>query len=75
MSVKIDRNIDIPEKSSGAPYKYPWHSLAVGDSFLMDNTHSPASMVRSYNNKLPKKNRIKVRSKIEGNKRRVWRIK
>ena len=73
--IKIDRTIDIPAERSGRPCIYPWSDLAVGDSFFMPHQHSPYSMVRLYNNKLPKGKRIKITRKLEGEGQRVWRIK
>lgn len=76
MKVKIDKNIEIPSKrTEGKPYKYPWHELKVGDSFLMDNAHSATSLLQNYNSGLPKSKKIKIKTFVENGKRRVWRVK
>lgn len=76
MKVNIDKGIVIPNKrTDGRPYKYPWHELKIGDSFLMENDHSASSMLKAYNSKLPKPKRIKIKTCVEKGKRRVWRVK
>lgn len=72
--VKIKKGIPIPLESSGAPYKYPWSQLKVGDSFYMPHQQSPYSMLRAFNDKQLKKNKIKIRRKVEGEGQRIWRI-
>jgi hypothetical protein len=72
--VTIENGIRQPNYKT-KPYKYPWDSLKVGDSFLMPHKNSPFSMLAAYNKKLPKTKRIKITSKYEGEGRRVWRIK
>ena len=37
MTIKVDKGIPIPERrrGPGAPEKYPWREMAVGDSFFV----------------------------------------
>ena len=72
--VKVEKNIKQPSHKT-RPYKYPWDTLKVGDSFLMKNQHSPYSMLVAYNKKLPTEKRIQITTRFEGKGRRVWRIK
>jgi hypothetical protein len=76
MTVQIDKNVKMPlHKGSGRDFKYPWHDLQIGDSFLMDNDSSATSLVQNYNSSLPKAKKIKIKTRLENGKRRVWRIK
>jgi len=69
--MSIDQNIPMPEKRRGARPKYPWRTMEVGDSFIIDQpiggARSQASMAgRNYGRK------FKVRE-LEGGIVRVWR--
>lgn len=70
----VEKGIPIPKpKSGGAPSKYPWDQLAVGDSFLVpDKTKKTFSSQLLYRGK---RNGCKyIARDVEGGVR-VWRVK
>lgn len=75
MKVKIEKNKPIPEKSARG--KYPWDSLEIGDSFLADGRQVAFGSLYNYNKKMKarKQKQIKIETRKEGDKCRVWRIK
>jgi hypothetical protein len=74
MMIKIQKKVELP-KDKTRPYRYPWNSLEVGDSFFIPHKNSPYTMLRQYNSGLPKKKKIKITRRLEGDGQRVWRIK
>lgn len=75
MSIKIEKGVDIPEHHSQG--KYPWGTLEIGDSFLADTRFVAFGSLAYYNKKMKrlKKKQIKIETRTEGDKCRVWRIK
>lgn len=69
MMVPVEKNIGMPGASRGRGLKYPWHSMEVGDSFLITNgsirLNPPPSL-------LAKGWKFSAR-KVEGGIR-VWRV-
>jgi len=75
MKVEINKNVQLPKSwTGGRPAKYPWSELEIGDSFLMDTSHSATGLVKAYNKKQKKGKKIKIKTCLENGKRRVWRI-
>lgn len=73
--INIDKKIPQPV-SKTRPYKYPWPTLKVGDSFFIPQyNHSVHNMVIRYNQSRPKKDHIKIRTAKENGGVRIWRIK
>lgn len=66
--VKIEKNVPIPD-NAGRPSLYPWRTLKVGESFLVNQ---PKFMVGNANTRHAPK---KFVTKKEGKGTRVWRIK
>lgn len=75
MNVKIEKGKSIPERSSRG--KYPWPTLEIGDSFLADTRYVAFGSLANYNKKMKrlKKKQIRIETRTEGDKCRVWRIK
>lgn len=72
MSIRIDKNKSIPVSPKGVE-KYPWSKLSIGDSFLVGSRHWAYGSLANYNKK--NKKEIKITTRQEGEKCRVWRIK
>lgn len=66
----IERNVLIPETSS---HKYPFSSMSVGDSFLVEND-GQFSKATNAAYMYGKRNGQKFRSKKCGEGVRIWRI-
>lgn len=69
--IKIETGVPMPTKGRGAPRKYPWYEMNVGDSFLVPGKthkrwHATAKAERLTGFK------FSVRT-VEGGVR-VWRI-
>ncbi len=75
MSIIIDKGKNIPEYSRQG--KYPWPDLEIGDSFLAETRHVAFGSLSYYNKKMKKqkKRQIKIETRTENGKCRVWRIK
>ena len=67
MEVKIEKNVPFVRTGAGAPNKYPWREMEVGDSFVLP-------YVRRGFSTMAKLAGIKVATRKEGDKLRVWRI-
>ena len=39
--IAIEKNVPLPKTGSGARAKYPWKTMAVGDSFFVANVKPP----------------------------------
>lgn len=76
MSVEIQKNKPMPAGKSGKQ-KYPWTDLKVGDSFLVDMRQWASGSLAYFNKKMKrlKKKQIKIETRSEGDKCRVWRVK
>jgi len=35
--MRVEKNIEIPDKTAGRPVKYDWVKMEKGDSFLIEN--------------------------------------
>lgn len=75
MSIKIEKGKPIPEHSNQG--KYPWGELQIGDSFLVGSRHWAFGSLANYNKKMKrrKQKQIKIETRKDGDKCRVWRIK
>lgn len=76
MIVEIDKNKPMPSGKRGTQ-KYPWSELKIGDSFLIDTRHWAFGSLAYFNKKMKKlkKKQIKIETRSEGDKCRVWRVK
>lgn len=73
--IKVDKKKPIPDKKRGAPGKYPFKTLKIGDSFLIPEKSKKSgiySCLASFNKK--RINPIKITIRTEGESLRVWRI-
>jgi hypothetical protein len=69
--IKIDRNVDMPDKRDGAGRKYPWVEMKIGDSFLFPaHVTAPHSMAIHAARRYERK--FSVRKTAEGY--RCWRV-
>ena len=70
--IKIQKNIPIPIRSKGF-HKYPWHEMAVGDSFFIAY---PTRAIFSRKQQKLYKMRITSRNVTENNVkgRRYWMV-
>lgn len=69
--VRVDKGIPIPARTAFAQrQKYPWLTLDIGDSFLMESKANRGSIVQWANLRYPPRKFIS-RSTSEGI--RVWR--
>jgi hypothetical protein len=75
MSIKIEKGKPIPDHSKQG--KYPWSTIEIGDSFIADSRHVAFGSLANYNKKmkLRKQKQIRIETRKEGDKCRVWRIK
>jgi len=73
----IASGLPIPETRQGAPCKYPWDKLAVGDSFFIpgktSQTISPARQSAEHTRGTKYASRTVEENGVRGV--RVWRIK
>lgn len=70
--MKIDRNIPIPAKTPGRPFKHPWLDLQVGDSFEYPGTiHTGYTLIQRIQNRYDR--RFTARTMPSG-KLRIWRV-
>lgn len=67
--IKIEKGVELPDKSSGRPPKYPFAQLEVGDSFLADK--KVQTTLGGYRRRHPEKKF--VTRKVTEDKVRVWR--
>lgn len=70
MVITIEKNIPIPKGAKGTPWKYPYDTMEVGDSFAVEaeNPHSHAAQAnRRY---APKRFKAVKRK----DSRRIWRV-
>jgi hypothetical protein len=74
IDVKIDKGRPMPEKSGRG--KYPWSELAIGDSFLVKSRQFAFGSLANYNKKMKarKQKQLKIQTRSEGDKCRVWRV-
>ncbi len=49
MTIKIDKNIPAPTTGAGAPPKYPFGEMEIGDSFFIANATGNALISASKN--------------------------
>lgn len=75
--IKIDKNIPLPAgggKHSGPKRKYPFHDMAVGDSFFVPGkrTTDLSPSVTQFRNKYAPESMFTTRAEPGGV--RVWRI-
>jgi hypothetical protein len=76
MNIKIEKTVPMPRRTGpGAPFKYPWRDMAVGDSFFVKNqtTQQISSTARSWGERQTPP--IKFSTRTENDGVRVWRIK
>jgi hypothetical protein len=75
---KIDKGIPIPDKSQTSERKYPWSTMAVGDSFFVPAGDKPAHKVqqRLAGASKPKGKKFTSRVQVEEGVTgvRVWRV-
>lgn len=73
--IKVEKKRPLPEKKRGAPGKYPFKDLRVGDSFLIPDKTKKNGIYSSLAH-FNKKQRfpIKITIRIEEDGIRVWRI-
>ena len=72
----IDQCVPIPRKSggSGAPPKYPFGSMEVGESFFMEaSSEEDIKPVRSAASRYAKRNGLEFASRTVDGGVRVWR--
>ena len=71
-SVKIDKDIPMPQDKLGRKPKYPWMDMDVGDSFLLPgkSIHHAASLMVRWQERGGR--RYSARTVPEGV--RIWRI-
>ena len=76
MNVEIEKNKPMPSGTRGKQ-KYPWAELKIGDSFLVDIRQWAFGSLAHFNKKMKrlKKKQIKIETRSEGDKCRVWRVK
>ena len=72
---KIEKGVPIPPRrqSGGAPMKYPWKDLQIGDSFFV-----PKQTVHPFSgqaNTTGKRFNMKFTLRAENGGVRVWRVK
>jgi hypothetical protein len=76
--IRIEKDRPIPDiDSKGKRGKYPWSEMKIGDSFLVEVRQWAFGSLANYNKKMKarKQKQIKIETRAEGNKCRVWRIK
>ena len=76
--VKIEKNRPIPETAAKTKQgKYPWSTMEIGDSFLVNIRQLAFGSLANYNARMRrlKQRQIKIETHKEGDKCRVWRIK
>jgi hypothetical protein len=74
MAYKVENSFPVPDFSGGPgrPSKYPWKSMAVGDSFFV-----PGKLVENMSplaNYQERKNGVKFTCRTVDGGVRVWRI-
>lgn len=64
--VRVDKKVPVP----AARKVYPWKEIKVGESFFCDNPHARSNLYHaaSYH-------KIKIKTAIDGDGIRVWRVK
>lgn len=69
--MKIEKNIPIPKKTTGSKGIYPalLNQMEIGDSVILNNSQYAGF------NLAAKKMGIKITSRADNGKRRVWKIK
>lgn len=75
MTVKIEKNIAMP-MYFGKYNKYPFGKMAIGDSFLIDQTHNVQSVRQAASHYAKRNNRdwkFSILKTADGY--RCWRIK
>ena len=72
MEIKIEKGIPIPAGQQGAPRKYPFDEMEIGDSFLV--AEEKIRSVRALASLAKKKNGMKVATRKVDGGFRVWRI-
>jgi hypothetical protein len=69
MKYVIEKNIEMPaNQGAGAPFKYPWPDMKVGDSILGSESAYRSGIAYG------KRHGIEFTSRKEGGKLRIWRI-
>ena len=71
MSIKIDKDVDLPERGAGRPNTYPFGEMEVGDSFFVDGI--PKERVRSAANQYGIRHGRKYATRSVDGGIRVWR--
>jgi hypothetical protein len=73
VSVKVDKNIPFPAAvRQGRRSRYPWHTMAKGESFAYDGNLDSAKSASTYYNIRTDK---LFRARVLDNCVRVWRLK
>lgn len=75
MKFVIEKNVPMPYAGNGAPTKYPWADMEIGDSFFVPDvpkTFNIYKCVVQFNERHKKS--IVVKQRRESNGVRVWRI-
>lgn len=77
----IEKDIPLPRKSvGGKKIQYPWHEMAVGDSFKVDidgkNPKSIASMLATSARQFSRRHNLKYyfATRVFATEVRIWRI-
>ena len=69
----IENNIPLPE-STGGVRKYPFHSMAVGDSFTLPRDVKYNLQMAAYAHSKRHNKKFSVRNDSDDNLVRCWRI-
>jgi len=71
MDIKVENNVPVPMNVGSKPRKYPWDTLAVGESFLTIGPQLNSMQVLCTHRRTETKRFIARR---EGDGVRVWRV-
>jgi hypothetical protein len=70
--IAIDKNVPLPPPKRGPEATFPWQSMEVGDSFLVEGRSQ--SSVASHGSLAGQRYGRKFTTRKEGDGVRVWRI-
>ena len=72
MSIKVQKGIPVPE-GDGRPRVYPFDRMKVGDSFVLSAEESKLESRRQSVLNSARRQGVKITTRIESGKVRVWR--
>jgi hypothetical protein len=76
MNIKVEKTVPMPSRTGrGAPCKYPWADMAVGDSFFVKGQTSARLYAAGQDWGDRRDPPIKFATRTENDGARIWRIK